>query len=64
MVYLCVADGEVLIEKGVENCRIHGNQVLQMRLTKNDIANLVRIAWGKQPFGDLVDALSKKHSSV
>ena len=63
-VYLYVADGEVLIEKGVEKCSIHGNQVLQIRLTKNDIANLVKIAWGKESFGDLVDALSRTTPSA
>jgi hypothetical protein len=59
-IYIRATDDGVLIEAGVENCNIQANQLLQVRLTKNDIANLVRITWGHEALDKFIEALSKR----
>lgn len=52
--------GELRIVAKAENVSPNGNFQVTIRLTKDEIANLVRIAFGKDPFADVVDALSGK----
>ena len=51
--------GELGIVAKAENVSLNGNFNVTIRLTKDEIANLVRIAFGNDPFADVVNALSR-----
>ncbi len=58
--YIRSVDDSVEIETGVENLNLHGNHVVRVRLTRNEIANLVKIAWADKSFAEFVEALSQR----
>jgi hypothetical protein len=58
-VYIEMNDDGLNTFSGVENLKINGNFSVEVRLSKKEIINLARIALAKDPFGEVVGALSK-----
>jgi len=54
--------GDLRIVARASNLSLNGDFEVTVRLTKDEIANLARIAFGKDPFADVVDALSKRNA--
>jgi len=52
--------GELRIVARADKVSLNGDFEVTVRLTKDEIANLARIAFGKDSFDDVVDALSRK----
>jgi|SRR5215469_1563812 len=52
--------GALQIVAKAENLNLNGDFEVTVWLTKDEIANLARIAFGKDLFADVVDALSRK----
>jgi hypothetical protein len=52
--------GDLRIVAKAKNLRLTGDFEVTVRLTKDEVANLARIAFGKDPFADVVDALSRE----
>ena len=52
------ASGELRIVAKAENVSLDGNFNVTIRLTKDEIANLARIAFAEDSFAEVVDALS------
>ena len=42
----------------VRDIGLDGNYEMEIMLSQNDIANLVRIAWGSKPFAEFITAMS------
>ena len=57
-----VGAGVVEIFWGSPRLKLNGNYEARLMLTKADIANLARIAFDKDPFGEEVAVLSKQES--
>jgi hypothetical protein len=53
------ASGELAIVAKAENVSLNGNFEVTIRLTKDEIANLARIAFAENSFAEVVDALSR-----
>jgi len=53
------ASGELGIVAEAENVSLNGNFKVTIRLTKDEIANLARIAFAEDSFPEVVDALSR-----
>ena len=52
-------DGLELVVKAAK-VSLNGNYLVRVRLTKEEIANLARIAFAKEPFSEVIVALSEK----
>ena len=49
----------------VHDVRMNGDYRIQIVLSRNDIANLLRIAWGSKPLKDFILAMSESpHNAV
>jgi len=59
-IYVETEDDDITIISGARKLSLSGNYVVRVRLTRGDIANLARVAFEGQPFGQVVDALSKR----
>jgi hypothetical protein len=59
-VYIHVRESDIGIFCGVDNLSIgRGNYAVDIRLTKEEIINLARIALAKEPFGKVIEQLSR-----
>jgi hypothetical protein len=56
-------DGLELVAKA-SNVSLNGDFLVRVRLTKDEIANLARIAFRDDPFADVVAALSTGHTNT
>lgn len=54
-------DGLEIVAKA-ENVSLNGNFSVRVQLTKDEIANLARIAFAKEPFAEVVAALSERRA--
>jgi len=57
-IYLDLDGNDVVISSGVENLQMKGNFAIYVRLSKKEIINLARIALAREPFGEVIAALS------
>jgi hypothetical protein len=60
-VYIYIHEKEIRIFSGIENFSMgKGNYAVDIRLTREEIINLARIALAKEPFGKVIELLSGK----
>lgn len=59
-VHIHVDDGHLYIATGVENLKMKGNFSVEIRLSKEEIINLARIALVEEPFGKVIRGLSRR----
>lgn len=56
--------GDLAIKVSAENVHLNGNYEVTVSLTKDEIANLARIAFRKERFGDVVAALTERGRKI
>ena len=62
-IYIEVKDRKLAILSRAENLHLSGDYFFRISLSRNEIANLAMVAFGKKQLSGVIDALSKVRSS-